>query len=290
MSFTSISKLGKEYLQELEQAIEAKKLNESSLRNDCISSGFSELDKLTGGFKNGTVTVLGSRPAVGKTTLAINILNNICIKNNKKALLFTNDISTQDILEKMMSSYLSIPLLSIKESTLNPNEFQEVLEFIQIPQTGNLAISIKPYMNIDYVLDIARDAKVYYKMDFIVIDYIQLLKYEDADRKLTKYHELSAIFSYIKMLARELNIPILCLSQLSRKVEERIDDTPILSDLKDCGSLEDDADVVLLLHRFDYKDKYCKPGLSKLLVAKNRTGITGSVDLNHDLSLCRFTE
>jgi replicative DNA helicase len=251
-----------------------------------VSTGFPSLDEKIGGLQKGNFILLAARPGMGKTTFALNIFEHVCIKNDIPALFVPLEMSEEDIIEKIISSQLMIAYKRIREATISPEEFQQIAQFISIDYKAFL--SGRPTLSISSLRSMAIRAKDAFGIKLLVIDYLQLLRGSDRSRNENKYQEISEISMSLKNLSRELDIPILCLSQLSRKVEERIDQIPLLSDLRDSGSLEADADIVLFLYRYDHKDPHKGPGQAKLIVAKNRRGEVGDIGLFHNLQISQF--
>lgn len=273
---------GKSYLDNIQDIQNSKR--DTSISG--IETGFNVLDEMIGGLQDGNLILLAARPGMGKTTFALNIFENICITKNIPSLFVPLEMNSIDILEKIISSKLSIDYKKLREATITPNDFQNIVVFMR--EQYKAYITDKPSFNINTLRSAAIRAKDAFGIKLLIIDYLQLLRGSERTRNENKYQEISEISMSLKNLARELNIPIICLSQLSRKVEERLDQMPILSDLRDSGSLEADADIVLFLYRWDHKDPNLRPGQARLIVSKNRRGQTGEISFKHNLGLSRF--
>lgn len=251
-----------------------------------IETGFKDLDDKIGGLQNGNLILLAARPGMGKTTLALNIFEHVCIEKNIPALFIPLEMSSNDIIEKIISSRCRVDYKKLREATINPIDFQQIVSFMK--EERQAYISNKAAYNISNLRTAAIRAKDAFGIKLLIVDYLQLIRGTEKTRGENKYQEISEISMCLKNLARELDIPVICLSQLSRKVEDRQEQTPILSDLRDSGSLEADADIVLFLYRYDHKDQHNRPGQAKLIVAKNRRGETGDVNLKHSLGMSNF--
>lgn len=258
--------------------------NDSSISG--IETGFKGLDEKIGGLQKGNLILLAARPGMGKTTLALNIFEHVCLEKNIPALFLPLEMSPNDLIEKIVSSRCRIDYKKLREATISPADFQQIVCFMK--EERQAYISSKSSYNINNLRLAAIRAKDSFGIKLLIIDYLQLLRGTEKTRSENKYQEISEISMSLKNLARELDIPIICLSQLSRKVEERVDQLPVLSDLRDSGSLEADADIVLFLYRYDHKDIHNRPGQAKLIVAKNRRGQTGDIDLSHSLGMSHF--
>lgn len=275
---------GTSFLNEYELKQERRKRGEAT---SGISTGFPSVDGLIGGLEEGNLILLAARPGMGKTTLALNIYEDIVYKQKIPALFMPLEMSTLDILEKLISSHCKIQYKNLRDSTISAMDFQEIVSFVSEQNTGY--VTEKNRFTIPQIRTAAMRAKEAYGIKALFIDYLQLLKGSSRTKNESKYQEISEISMELKNLARELKIPIICLSQLSRKVEERQDQIPQLSDLRDSGSLEADADIVMFLYRHDHKNKDVAPGISSLIIAKNRRGVTGRVSLQHNFGTSSFS-
>lgn len=255
-----------------------------------IPTHFIDLDKMLNGFNNSNLMILAARPAMGKTALAINIAENICFKNQMAVGVFSLEMSADQLVHRMVCSQSEVESDKLKTGSLDGYEFQKVVECVHNMQQHVLVIDDQPGLKITELRSRARRMKESYKIGFLVIDYLQLLSASGSNKGMENRNaEISEISRMLKTLARELNIPILCLSQLSRKVEERKGHRPQMSDLRESGSIEQDADIIMFLLRRDYYDPNDHPGLSELIVAKNRHGGIGTVNLTYRKQYAQFT-
>lgn len=254
-----------------------------------IPTHFLDLDKLINGVGNSNLMILAARPAMGKTALALNIAENICYKNDLPVGIFSLEMTAEQLLHRIICSQSEVESEKIKTGSLDGSEYQKVVSCINVIQNKMMVIDDQPSLKITDLRARARRMKEAFNIGFLVVDYLQLLSGSGNLRSMeNRQNEISEISRMLKNLARELNIPILCLSQLSRKVEERQGHRPMMSDLRESGSLEQDSDLVFFLLRREYYDPYDKPGQAELIIAKNRHGSIGSVNLSFRKELARF--
>lgn len=245
-----------------------------------VPSHFLDLDKILNGFGNSNLMILAARPAMGKTALAINIAENICFRSQVPVAIFSLEMSADQLLHRVVSSQSGVESEKIQTGSLSGGEYQRIVSAVNDIQKHTMIIDDQPGLKITDLRARARRLKEAYNIGFIVIDYLQLLSGSGTVRSQeNRQIEISEISRMLKTLARELNVPILCAAQLSRKVEERQGHRPMMSDLRESGSLEQDSDVVMFLLRRDYYDPYDKPGMAEVIVAKNRHGGVGTVQL-----------
>lgn len=274
-------------LQERQQAFKERDPNEPPVTG--IPTHFIDLDKLLNGFNPSNLMIIAARPAMGKTALMTSIAENICFKNNTPVAFFSLEMGASQLLHRMICSQAELESEKILTGSLNGSEYQRVVAAVNMMQKHTMIIDDQPGLKITDLRARARRLKEAYNIGFIVIDYLQLLSGSGTSRaQENRQNEISEISRMLKNLARELNIPILCAAQLSRKVEERQGHRPMMSDLRESGSLEQDSDVVMFLLRREYYDPYDKPGLAEVIVAKNRHGAVGSVHLAFRKEIAQF--
>ena len=226
---------------------------------------------------------------MGKTAFASNIAENICFKNKIPVGIFSLEMSAEQLLHRMVCSQAEVESQKIQTGSLNGAEYQRIVAAVNMMQKHTMIIDDQPGLKITDLRARARRMKEAHDIGFIIIDYLQLISGSGNSRSQeNRQVEISEISRMLKTLARELNIPILCLAQLSRKVEERQGHRPMMSDLRESGSLEQDSDVVMFLFRREYYDKHDKPGLAEVIVAKNRHGGVGDVVLTFRKELGQF--
>ena len=278
------------YLKELQQKQEefAKK-DPNELKITGIPTHYIDLDKLLGGLSNSNLIILAARPAMGKTALALNIAENVCFKNSLPAGIFSLEMTAEQLLHRIICSQSEVESEKIKTGGINGTEYQRIVASVGVMQKQTMIIDDTPGLKITDLRARARRMKEAHNIGFLVVDYLQLLTGSGFSRSSdNRQNEISEISRMLKNLARELDIPILCLSQLSRKVEERTGHRPMMSDLRESGSIEQDSDQVLFLLRREYYDPYDKPGLAELIVAKNRHGGVGVVNLSFRKEIAQF--
>jgi replicative DNA helicase len=254
-----------------------------------VPTHLTDFDKMINGLNNSNLMILAARPAMGKTALAINIAENVCFKNNMAVGVFSLEMSAEQLVHRLICSQAEVESDKIKTGSLDGDDYQRIVKTINEIQHHPFIIDDQPGISVTDLRARARRMKESYNIGFLVIDYLQLLsgsgQYKASENRQL---EISEISRNLKNLARELNIPILCLSQLSRKVEERPGHRPMMSDLRESGSIEQDSDLVMFLLRREYYDPMDKPGLAELIIAKNRHGSIGTVNLTFRKEIAQF--
>jgi replicative DNA helicase len=274
-------------LQEKQELYHSKGPNESTVTG--IPSHFKDFDKIINGMSPSNLMILAARPAMGKTAFALNIAENICFKNNLPVGIFSLEMTAEQLLHRIICSQAEVESEKIKTGALNGIEFQRIVSSVNKMQNHTMVIDDQPGLKVTDLRARARRMKEAHNIEFLVIDYLQLLSGSGNMRSQeNRQIEISEISRLLKNLARELNIPILCLSQLSRKVEERTGHRPMMSDLRESGSIEQDSDLVFFLLRREYYDPYDKPGTAELIIAKNRHGSIGNVNLTFRKEIAQF--
>ncbi len=252
-------------------------------------SHFVDFDKMINGLNNSNLMILAARPAMGKTSFAINIAENVCFKNKIPVGIFSLEMSAEQLVHRIVCSQAEVESDKIKTGALNGMEYQRIVGAVNEMQKHVMIIDDQAGLKITDLRARARRMKESYGIGLLIIDYLQLLSGSGANRNAeSRQNEISEISRMLKNLARELNIPIICLSQLSRKVEERPGHRPMMSDLRESGSIEQDSDIVMFLLRREYYDPLDKPGMAELIVAKNRHGSVGSVNLTFRKEFAQF--
>ena len=250
-----------------------------------LSSGFESLDALTSGFRAGSLNVLAGRPSMGKSTLALNIANHL--SNTKNVLFFSLEMSQVQLMMKMVSCDSNIPLTKVEKGSLNDDEQTNFYKSLAKAGNKNMNIIDKSGLSVKNIYSTAKKLNLDKKLDIILIDYLQIMKY-DKGREVS---ELGNITRELKYLAKDLEIPIILLSQLSRGVEQRENKRPFMSDLRSSGEIEQDADMIMFVYRDDYyHDDSPDRGQAELIVAKNRMGQIGFVKCDFDGSYSRFSD
>lgn len=280
----------KPYLKELQERQEQYQLKgpeDSGISG--IPSHFIDMDKMLNGLNNSNLMILAARPAMGKTAFALNIAQNICFRSNIPVGIFSLEMGAEQLVHRIICSESEVESDKIKTGAINGLEYQRIVGAVNEMQNHVMVIDDQPGLKITDLRARARRMKESYGVGFIVIDYLQLLTGSGSTRSNeNRQGEISEISRMLKNLARELNVPILCLSQLSRKVEERPGHRPMMSDLRESGSIEQDSDIVMFLLRREYYDPLDKPGMAELIIGKNRHGPVGSVNLTYRKEFALF--
>lgn len=254
-----------------------------------LPTHFIDLDRMVNGFMRSNLVILAARPAMGKTALALNIAENMCFQSQIPIGIFSLEMTVDQLIHRIICSRAEVESRKIHIGDISGQDFQRIVSVVNEMQGHTLLIDDQPGLKVTDLRARARRMKESYDVQFLIIDYLQLLSGSGTLRSAeSRQTEIAEISRMLKTLARELNIPILCLSQLSRKVEDRANHRPMMSDLRESGSIEQDSDLVMFLLRREYYDPNDKPGTAELIVAKNRHGSIGSVPLVFEKDLARF--
>lgn len=254
-----------------------------------IPSGFIDLDNKTSGFHPGELIILAARPAMGKSTIAVDIARHSSILAGKSVLMFSLEMGKTELLKRIISAQTRIKLQKIRSGDLTRDEWTEFMAMRKEIENANLFIDDTPKVSLGRVRSAAMKQKMRPEgLDIIIIDYLQLMETSSRRGNATRENEVSELSRGLKILAKELKIPVIVLSQLNRNLETRADKVPAASDLRESGSLEQDADIILLLHRPEMYDENDRPGEADLIVAKQRNGPTGKVVLIPMLEISKF--
>lgn len=271
------------------ERIEELHKNKGALRG--LKTGFRDLDKKTAGFQKGDLIIIGARPAMGKTTFAQNLTYNIASMNNKGVLFFSMEMAANEIVDRMISDVSGVDNWKMRTGNLTDEEFSRINDAMGEMDELPIYIDDTSSMTILDLRNKARRAMHDHNIGIVVVDYLQLI--QGSDRYAgNRVQEVTEISRGLKILARELEIPVVALAQLSRSVTGRDDPRPVLSDLRESGSIEQDADLVMFLHRPDYyrqnDDNYEETHITELIVAKHRHGAVGKIELYFHPELLRF--
>lgn len=255
-----------------------------------ISSGFTDFDQMTSGFQPSDLVILAARPAMGKTAFALNLALNAALKSEKAVLLFSMEMSSSQLLQRLLAVEAGVGLQKIKTGFLASEDWGRL--GIASGKLSNTEINIAdvPNLGVLEIRAIARRLKAAGKLDMILIDYLQLIK-GSSGKTENRQQEISDISRSLKGIARELDVPIIALSQLSRATEQRADRRPMLSDLRESGAIEQDADMVMFLYRDDYyNEETDDKGITEVIIGKHRNGPTGTVKLRFFHELTKFAD
>ena len=243
-----------------------------------LSTGFIDLDYKTAGFQPSDLILLAARPSMGKTALALNILTKLAVSQHVPVAMFSLEMSKEQLMNRILAQESHVDSQNIRTGMLKDEEWMKLVEAAGIISESTMVIDDTPGITISELRSKARKYKLDHDIKIIFIDYLQLMA--GNGRTDNRQQEISDISRALKALARELNIPIVALSQLNRSVEQREDHRPMLSDLRESGAIEQDADVVMFIYRDEYyhKDSEDK-GIAEVIVAKQRNGAIGTVKL-----------
>lgn len=251
--------------------------NKDQLRG--VRTGFKDLDRLTAGLQKSDLIILAARPAMGKSTFAQNLAYNLASREKKAVLIFNLEMSNDQTVDRMISEASGVDSFNIRTGKLTEEDFSKISEAMGEMAEAPIFLSDKPSMTVLEMKTMAQRQAHKTPLGLIVVDYLQLMSgsknYGD-----NRVQEISEISRGLKLIARELNVPVVALSQLSRSVEARPDKRPMLSDLRESGSIEQDADIVMFLYREDYYNPDTeRQHITDLIIAKHRNGPTGNVEL-----------
>ncbi|MBR8700724.1 Replicative DNA helicase [Fusobacterium sp. DD29] len=253
-----------------------------------ISSGYSDFDQMTSGFHESDLIILAARPAMGKTAFALNIALNAAMKSEKAVLLFSLEMSSSQLLQRLLAIEAGIALQKIRNGFLDPDDWGKLGLASMKLSNSEINIADLPNVNVLEIRAIARRLKAAGKLDMIIIDYLQLIR-GSSSKGDSRQQEISEISRALKGIARELDIPIIALSQLSRAPEMRADRRPMLSDLRESGAIEQDADMVIFLYRDDYYNEESEDkGITEVIIGKQRNGPVGTVKLRYFHEYTKF--
>ena len=244
-----------------------------------VPSGFMELDYKTAGFHGSDLILIAARPAMGKTAFALNIATNAAVRANVPVAVFSLEMSKEQLVNRVLCSEAMVDSNKVRTGKLEEDDWTKLAETIGPLSEAEIYIDDTPGISITEIRAKCRKLKLEKNIGMIVIDYLQLIQGTNK-RNGSREQEISEISRSLKMLAKELNVPVIALSQLSRAAEQRPDHRPMLSDLRESGAIEQDADIVMFLYRDDYYNEDSeKKGIAEVIIAKHRGGSTGTVEL-----------
>ncbi len=243
-----------------------------------IATGFADLDYRTAGMQPSDLVLIAARPSMGKTAFVLNIAQYVAFKLEQPVAIFSLEMSKEQLVNRLFSLESKVDAQKLRSGNLSDNEWERLIESAGVIGKSNLIIDDTPGITIGEMRSKCRKYKLEYGLKMIIIDYLQLMS--GSGRNDSRQQEISDISRSLKALARELEVPVLALSQLSRAVEQRPDHRPMLSDLRESGAIEQDADVVMFIYRDDYYNKDTeRKGIAEIIIAKQRNGPIGTVEL-----------
>lgn len=253
-----------------------------------LSSGFKDLDDITAGFHKSDLIIIAGRPSMGKSTLAINIAENVIIEHRKPVILFSMEMSMDQVATRMLSSIGKIDLQKLRCGKIDQTDWPKLNNSVTLLSGTHMFIddsgALTPF---DIRNRIKKVKKIYNDIGLVIIDYIQLIKIPGMQDNRTR--EISEISRSLKILAKEFDVPIVVISQLNRSVEQRNDKRPLMSDLRESGAIEQDADLIIFIYRDGVYNKQNELNKkSEIIIAKQRNGPTGKVYLNFLPEFCKF--
>jgi len=255
-----------------------------------LTTGFHDLDAKTSGMQRSDLIMLAARPSMGKTAFALNIAQQAAIKTQAKVLIFSLEMSREQLGQRLLSMESRIEMQKLKTGNLERKDWDQIHIALDTLSKANIYIDDTPGITAMEIKNKCRRLKAEKGLDLVVIDYLQLMSFEG--RAESRQQEITALSRFLKQLAREMDCPVLVLSQLSRAPEQRNDHRPILSDLRESGSIEQDADIVMFLYRDEYYNPETteKPNICEVNIAKQRSGPTGVTELTWLGKYTRFVD
>ncbi|MCQ2400410.1 MAG: replicative DNA helicase [Lachnospiraceae bacterium] len=253
-----------------------------------IPSGFTDLDNMTTGFQPSDFVLIAARPSMGKTAFVLNILEHVAIKKNRPCLFFSLEMSKEQLVNRLFSMDSGIDAQNLRSGNLSENDWARLIDTTERVGGSNIVIDDTPGITVSEMRSRCRKLKLERGLDLILIDYLQLMS-GGGRHSDNRQQEVADISRALKGLAREMECPVIALSQLSRACEGRPDKRPMLSDLRDSGAIEQDADLVMFLYRDDYYNQDSeKKGEAEVIIAKQRNGPIGTVTLLWQANTTRF--
>ena len=244
-----------------------------------IATGFLDLDYKTAGMQPADLVLVAARPSMGKTAFVLNIAQHVAFKLNQTVAIFSLEMSKEQLVNRLFSLESRVDSQHLRTGNLTDMEWEKLIESAGVIGQSNLIIDDTPGISIAELRSKCRKYKMDHDLKMIIIDYLQLMSGGGRGSE-SRQQEISDISRSLKALARELSVPVITLSQLSRAVEQRPDHRPMLSDLRESGAIEQDADVVMFIYRDDYYNKDTdKKGIAEIIIAKQRNGPIGTVEL-----------
>ena len=252
-----------------------------------IPTGFHDLDYKMAGLQNSDLILIAARPSMGKTAFALNIAEYVTVKKNVTTAIFSLEMSKEQLAKRILAMNSRVDSQKLRTGDLSDREWGDIVDSARIIGETNLVIDDTPGISITELRSKCRKLKLEKNLGLVMIDYIQLMT--GSKQTESRQQEISEISRSLKALAREINAPIIALSQLSRRVEQRDDKRPMLSDLRESGAIEQDADVVMFIYRDEYYNKDTEtPGITEIIIGKQRNGPIGTVRLGWKSELTKF--
>ncbi|MBA2278430.1 MAG: replicative DNA helicase [Chloroflexia bacterium] len=253
-----------------------------------VPTGFADLDQLTGGLQRSDLIVLAARPSMGKTALALGLAYGAAVQHGKTVGIFSLEMSAEQLVQRLLATETGVDSHRLRLGQIDDSEWERISRALGRLAEAPIFIDDSANAGVMDVRSKARRLQAEHGLDMVIVDYLQLMTGRRSDNRV---QEISEITRGLKGLARELNVPVIALSQLSRAVESRADHRPMLSDLRESGSIEQDADIVMFIFRDDkYDENSEKKGIAEIIVAKHRNGPVGSINLRFFERTARFAD
>ena len=263
----------------IESFTKLEELYNQKTRITGVPTGFSDLDYLTAGLHGSDLILVAARPAMGKSAFALNIAANAALKAKVPVAIFNLEMSKEQLVDRIICSEAMVDSNKVRTGKLEEDDWNKLAGVVGPLSEANIFIDDTPGISVMEIRTRCRKLKMEKNIGLIIIDYLQLVQGSNK-RNSSREQEIAEISRSLKILAKELNVPVIALSQLSRAVEQRVDHRPMLSDLRESGSIEQDADIVMFLYRDDYYNKDSdEKDISEVIIAKHRSGSTGTVKL-----------
>ena len=265
--------------------IEAAAKNQGSVTG--IATGFYDLDYKTAGMQPSDLVLIAARPSMGKTAFVLNIAEYAALKSNVTTCIFSLEMSQDQLVKRILAMNSRVDSQAIRTGALSGEDWESLMESARIIGNSNLVIDDTSAISVSELRSKCRKLKLEKNLGLVIIDYLQLMT--GSKKSESRQQEISEISRSLKSLAREINVPVIALSQLSRAVEQRPDKRPMLSDLRESGAIEQDADVVMFLYRDDYYNRDTEePGVSEIIIGKQRNGPVGTIKLAWQAQYTKF--
>ena len=257
-----------------------------------VPTGFKDVDHIFNGLQKSDLILVAARPAMGKTAFTLNIAQNVTMLYDKTVAFFSLEMGKEQLVGRILSSVAGVSSEKLRRANMDPADWEKVIAAADRMSKSKLFIDDTPGLTVQDMRSKLRRLKVEHGLDLVIVDYIQLMQGRNAGKgSENRQQEVSEISRNLKLIAREFNVPVIALSQLSRSVESRPDKRPVLSDLRESGSLEQDADIVIFLYRDKYYDENSEKGdNAEVLIRKNRNGSVGTVELQFVGELTQFRD
>ena len=264
-------------------AIDERNMSDSHITG--LSTGFIDVDRITCGMQKGDLVILAGRPSMGKTLLAMNIAEHVALTDKKSVAIFSLEMSKEKLIERSLSSMGDIASNLIRTGKLTENDFQKLSDVIPKYYQAKLFIDDRSFLRVSDMRATCGRLLHEQNLSLVIVDYISLMSADGENETL----RVTNISRGLKLLARDLNVPVIAISQLNRAVEQRINKRPCMADLRQSGAIEQDADLILFIYRDEvYDTESPHPGMAEIIIAKHRNGEIGTINLNFNNKICRF--